>query len=97
MKTLHSRYSQAHREARWAIGLTIAYFLCWYLSAYGVAPAKGSVEPLSLVMGLPLWFLLSCIVGPCLFIVLCAAMVRYVFKDMPLDVDTSRQGDADEH
>ena len=97
MKTLCSRYSQARREACWAIGLTLFYFLWWYLSAYGLASGQGSLQSLSLVLGLPLWFLLSCIVGPCLFIVLCAVMVSCVFNDMPLDADVCHQGDADEY
>ena len=96
MKTLDSRYSQAHREARWAIGLTFAYFLWWYLSAYGIATDTTSLEATSLIFGLPLWFFLSCIVGPVVFTVLCGLMVRYIFKDMPLDVDEVHQGNIDE-
>ncbi|MDB2384770.1 YhdT family protein [Endozoicomonas sp.] len=97
MNTLRYRYSQAHREARWAIGLTLVYFLWWYLSAYSFAPEKESLESLSLVLGLPLWFLLSCVVGPCLFILLCALMVRYVFQDMPLGLNAAESGGVDEH
>ncbi|MGL6306180.1 DUF997 family protein [Aeromonas caviae] len=34
---------------------------------------------------LPLWFLLSCILMPLLFIGLCALMVYRLFVDIPLD------------
>ncbi|WP_263081306.1 YhdT family protein [Endozoicomonas sp. Mp262] len=96
MKTLYSRYSQAHREACWAIGLTLAYFLWWYLSAYGLAPDTNNLESFFLIFGMPLWFFVSCIVAPVLFTVLCGLMVRYIFIDMPLDVDPAHQGNADE-
>ena len=34
---------------------------------------------------MPLWFLLSCILMPLLFIVLCGLMVDRLFVDIPLD------------
>lgn len=34
---------------------------------------------------MPLWFLLSCILMPLLFIVLCGLMVDCLFVDIPLD------------
>ncbi|MFD2175968.1 YhdT family protein [Veronia pacifica] len=96
MNTLRSRYRQAHKEARWSIGLALAYFVWWYISAYGLPSAGTETEP-TLYFGLPLWFLLACVIGPCLFTVLCALMVKVVFKDMPLDVDTSASSDSHEH
>ncbi|GAA03117.1 YhdT family protein [Photobacterium leiognathi] len=87
MKTLSARYRQAHKEAYWAIALALAYFLWWYVSAYGLAPAIGDLSMPTLYFGLPLWFLLSCIVGPILFTVLCGVMVKVVYRDLPLDIN----------
>ncbi|NAW69300.1 DUF997 family protein [Vibrio sp. V27_P1S3P104] len=76
---------QAHREALTAIVLALCYLLWWYISAYGFsAPQQDTTMP-TLYWGLPLWFLLSCIIGPILFTVLCAAMVKIFYRDIPLD------------
>ncbi|WP_413113806.1 YhdT family protein [Thaumasiovibrio sp. DFM-14] len=85
MHTLLSRYHQAHREARWALGLALAYFVWWYCSAYGFAPQDEALP--TLYWGMPLWFLLACVAGPIIFTLLCAVMVKFVYRDMPLDVE----------
>ncbi|MEZ8144073.1 hypothetical protein A1OQ_01955 [Enterovibrio norvegicus FF-162] len=87
MKTLSSRYHQAHKEAKWSIGLAVAYFLWWYGFAYGLAPEGIELAPPTLYFGLPLWFLMACVIGPVLFTLLCAAMVKFLFKDMSLDIE----------
>ncbi|GAB6263873.1 YhdT family protein [Photobacterium sp. R1] len=87
MKTLSTRYQQAHREARWALWLAVAYFLWWYCSAYFFAPDSARDTLPELYWGFPLWFLLACLAGPVLFTLLCALMVKYIYQDMPLDVD----------
>lgn len=76
---------QAHREALAAIALALGYFLWWYASAYGLsAPAQDTTMP-ELYLGLPLWFLLACVIGPILFTVLCAVMIKIFYRDIPLD------------
>lgn len=85
MKTLQARYKQAHIEARWALGLAVAYMLWWYASAYGLAPQ--AADPLQLYFGLPLWFLMSCVIGPIVFILLSLAMVKFIFKPVSLDIE----------
>lgn len=37
---MDTRFVQAHKEARWALGLTLLYLLVWLVAAYlpGVAP-----------------------------------------------------------
>lgn len=68
----------ARREALLSLGLAVLYMLGWWLSAYAV--------PANLMWhGWPLWFLLSCVFNPLLFIGLCAVMVRRYFKNLPLD------------
>ncbi|ART83194.1 hypothetical protein CBP31_11700 [Oceanisphaera profunda] len=68
----------ARREALLSLGLALLYMLGWWLSAYAV--------PANLMWhGWPLWFVLSCVFNPLLFIGLCAVMVRRYFKNLPLD------------
>ncbi len=94
MKTLAARYRQAHKESLWAVGLSIAYFVWWYISAYGFAPADIHQKQPELYFGFPLWFLLSCIIGPLLFTILCICMVKFVYKDMSLEIDTEESEEA---
>lgn len=102
MQTLAARYRQAHREAKWAVGLAIAYFIWWDLSAYGFAPDPVTTQLPPLYWGFPLWFLLACIIGPLVFTLLCALMVRFIYQEMPLDIqpdmheDTPHRGNAHE-
>lgn len=88
MKTLQARYRQAHKEAKWAIGLALAYFVWWYVSAYGLAPSPENITEMpALYFGFPLWFLMACVVGPVVFTLLCAAMVKWIYKDMSLEIE----------
>ncbi|MFV0575739.1 MAG: YhdT family protein [Vibrio sp.] len=97
MNSLKQRYQQAHKEAKWAIGLALAYFVWWYISAYVVAPAPDNIQAMpTLYFGFPLWFLLACVVGPVIFTLLCAAMVKWVYKDMSLEAETELSEHAHE-
>lgn len=90
MQTLTGRYRQANKEAMWAFMLALAFFAWWYGFAYGLSPEFNATELPTLYFGLPAWFLLSCVVGPVLFTALCAVMVKFLYKDMPLDVEQER-------
>ncbi len=75
----------ARKEALLAVLLACGYFVWWYLSAYGYAlPYEDKSMP-ELYWGLPLWFLLSCIIGPVLFTVLCALMVKFLYRPVPFE------------
>ncbi len=87
MKTLSARYRQAHKEAKWAVGLAIAYFIWWYISAYAFSSTEITTTLPELYWGFPLWFLLACIIGPILFTVLCALMVKFIYQDMSLEIE----------
>ncbi|MDW6003586.1 YhdT family protein [Vibrio mangrovi] len=78
-------YRQAHREALWAIALALGYFIWWYATAYGFSAPQESRELPQLYWGMPLWFLLSCVIGPLLFTLLCGLMVKYVYRNISLD------------
>ena len=82
-KTHDWRFAQANKEALLALGAYALYFVWWYVSAYGLG--DGNPEQYSYVLGLPEWFFYSCIVGYPLLTVVLWIMVRFFFKDMPLD------------
>ncbi len=75
---IDARFPQAHKEARWALGLTLAWLAGWLLAAYLPDSSQG-------ITGLPLWFELSCVLLPLLFILLCWLMVRFIFRDISLE------------
>ena len=78
--TFDKRFLQANREARWAFGLTIAYLLAWSFAAYIPDDKQG-------ITGLPHWFEMACLLVPLLFILLCWAMVKLIFRDISLEDD----------
>ncbi|KAA8999209.1 DUF997 family protein [Affinibrenneria salicis] len=75
---MDARFVQAHREARWALGLTLAWLAAWFAAAYLPGNTPGFT-------GLPHWFEISCLLLPLIFIVACWLMVRFVFRDIPLE------------
>ncbi|MCA2016991.1 YhdT family protein [Vibrio tritonius] len=93
MSKLTDIYRQAHKEAFLAFALAVLYFLWWYATAYGLSPTTDNHTMPTLYWGFPLWFLLSCIIGPLLFTILCIVMVKVFYKDVPLDI----AADEDNH
>ena len=77
------RFKQAHREAVLSVILAGVYFLWWYVSAYGLG--SGPVEEYSYIAGFPTWFFFSCVISVPVFALLAWAMVRFLFREMPLD------------
>ena len=75
---MDKRFVQAHKEARWALWLTLLYLAAWLAAAYLPGVAIGFT-------GLPHWFEMACLLVPLLFILLCWAMVKLVFRDIPLE------------
>ncbi|AHF74880.1 yhdT [Candidatus Sodalis pierantonius str. SOPE] len=75
---MDKRFLQAHREARWAFGLTLAYLAAWLLAAYLPDNDPG-------ITGLPHWFEMACLWVPLLFIGLCWLMVRIIYRDISLE------------
>nr|WP_321258847.1 YhdT family protein [uncultured Pseudodesulfovibrio sp.] len=80
------RFKQANKEALLALGVYALYFVWWYVCAYGMG--SGNPDNYSYVLGMPEWFFYSCIVGYPLVTILLWIVVRFNFKDMPLDADT---------
>lgn len=79
------RFLQANREALYSVGLALLNFLWWYGFAYGLG--SGPVESYTYLLGMPLWFAVSCVGGLILFSMLAWAMVGLLFKEMPLGDD----------
>ena len=77
---LSQRYKQATKEARWALGLAILYVIGWCVCAYLPKNSSGT-------KGFQLWFELSCIYIPILFVIIGYWIVKIVFLDIPLDVE----------
>ncbi|MTH45624.1 YhdT family protein [Intestinirhabdus alba] len=77
---MDKRFVQAHREARWALWLTLSYLAAWLATAYlpGVEPG---------MTGLPHWFEMACLLTPLIFILLCRAMVKFIYREIPLEDD----------
>lgn len=80
---MDSRFIQANKEACWSVLLTLGWLLIWSVSAWQGGNAPG-------VFGFPRWFELSCLFAPLLFLLLCALMIRFLFRDISLE-------DGDEH
>lgn len=76
------RFVQANKEAVIAVALSLAYFIWWYATAYGLGDKP--VSEYDYVLGLPAWFFYSCVAGFLLFAVLAALMVRFIFKEVSL-------------
>lgn len=75
---MDTRYKQASKEAKLSFLLTIIYLVAWIFSAYFGCNEIG-------LLGLPLWFELSCILIPIGFILLCWIVVKIQFHDIPLE------------
>ena len=79
---MDKRFVQAHKEARWALWLTLAYLAAWLVAAY--LPGDGSGPT-----GLPHWVEMACLLVPLIFILLCWMMVKFIFRDIPLEDDNA--------
>lgn len=87
------RGRQANREALLALAVYALYFAWWYACGYGLG--SGDPETYDYVFGFPAWFFYSCIVGYPLITLLLWAVIRFLFRDIPLDADgpTPEEGD----
>ncbi|VEB02887.1 sodium/panthothenate symporter [Klebsiella pneumoniae] len=68
---MDKRFVQAHKEARWALWLTLLYLAALAGRRLSAGVAIGFT-------GLPHWFEMACLLVPLLFILLCWAMVKLI-------------------
>ncbi|MCW7761780.1 YhdT family protein [Photorhabdus luminescens] len=80
---MDKRFVQSHKEALWAVLLTLAYLIGWLLTAYLPNDTPG-------VTGLPRWFEMACLLLPIVFIILCWLMVKFIFKEVPLEDENAK-------
>ena len=83
IKTEFEKNQQIKKEALASIALYVAFFIWWYVTGYGLV-GTGTPQTYTYVMGLPMWFFLSCVVGYVLFCVASVLVVKFVFKDFDL-------------
>lgn len=79
------RNKQMNKEAIISLILYACFFIWWYATGYGLS--GGDPKEYVRILGLPLWFFLSCIVG---WILLCIAVmftVKFLFVEIDLDTN----------
>jgi len=82
--TEKERNIQIRKEAIASGILYVIFFLWWYFTGYGIAEASDPSQ-YSYVLGLPLWFFMSCIVGYIWFCIATVILVKCYFKHFSLD------------
>ena len=88
--TEKEKNQQIKKEALISAGLYIAFFIWWYFTGSGIAE-KGAPETYTYVLGLPMWFFLSCIVGYVLFSIATIFVVKKFFKNFDLGEEEKEQ------
>lgn len=76
--------AQLSREAKWSLYLTLVYLIGWVIFAYLMPDGTG-------IFGFPLWFELSCLLLPVLFILISFAVLKTVYQEIDLDADLTSQ------
>lgn len=74
------RFVQVYKEARWALGLIFLYLVVWLVVVYLFGVVFGFI-------GFSRWFEMVCILTSLLFIGLCWAMVKFIYRDILLEDD----------
>ncbi len=85
------RYKQCNKEALLGLGLGILNLIWWFVWGYGLGSKPP--EEYTYVLGFPLWFFMSCVLGAILFTILAIVIVTKYFKDMPLGTLTKEEAD----
>lgn len=70
---------QVNKETRISAIMYVAFFIWWLVTGYGLSGLD------IYIMGLPLWFVLSCCVGIPAFCIATAIVVKKCFKNFDLD------------
>ncbi len=81
--TKEEKNRQISKEVKISVVLYVCFFLWWYFTGYGFAGLSSKAN--TIVMGLPLWFFLSCIVGYVLFCVASIIICKKCFKEFSLE------------
>ncbi len=82
------RYKRSNQEAKWGVLLGAVNLILWFVFGYGFS--RGPVEDYTYVLGLPLWFFLSCIVTPIIIVAIVFVAVNRM-EDVPLENMTEQE------
>lgn len=76
---------QLKKESLITVILYLIYFTWWYATAYGI----GDKDPkeYTYILGLPSWFVVSAIGGFILITTLVYFSVKYLFKEIPFEIE----------
>ncbi|MBB6450454.1 putative membrane protein YhdT [Geomicrobium halophilum] len=77
------RFKIANREALIGVGLALFNFIWWFAFAYGLGSKP--VSEYHYILGMPAWFFYSCVIGSVIMIILVTVIVKFFFKEVPLD------------
>lgn len=80
---------QIKKEAVISIMLYVVFFIWWYATGYGLS--AGDPADYQYVLGLPMWFFMSCVVGYVLFSAATILVVKLLFKNFDLDETADRK------
>jgi uncharacterized membrane protein YhdT len=80
--TEKEKYKQCDKEAIITLVVTTIYALWWYFTGFGLNSL--GVDALPWVMGLPMWFFLSCIIGWVGISIIIFFVIKFFFKNMDL-------------
>ena len=79
-----------NREVIIVLVLYALFFAWWYFSAYSFGDDPSQYK---FIFGFPEWFFYSCIIGYIAVSVILWIVVRFMFRDIPLD----REDNKDDH
>ena len=83
---------QLNKEAALTVGLYLFYFAWWYFFAYYFGEQK--VNSYRYILGLPEWFFYSCVLGLIVINIAVFVVVKFFFRDIPLDAQGSAQNEG---
>lgn len=83
---------QVNKEVLITIGLYLIYFIWWYYFAYEYS--SDNVEEYKYILGLPEWFFYSCVLGLIVINIAVFVVVKFFFRDIPLDAQGSAQNEG---
>ena len=83
---------QLNKEAVLTCGLYLFYFAWWYFFAYYFGEQE--VSSYRYILGLPEWFFYSCVLGLIVINIAVFVVVKFFFRDIPLDAQGSAQNEG---
>lgn len=83
---------QLNKEAMLTVGLYLFYFAWWYFFAYYFGEQE--ISSYRYILGLPEWFFYSCVLGLIVINIAVFVVVKFFFRDIPLDAQGSAQNEG---